>query len=232
MGEGIWGQRVRQDLTLLVSICSYWYLNLSIFTINASYIIMFLVIFKIIKLLKMLPCHLISWHNINIIYFVCGTVDSSECRTQLIKLVQVSIWQIKHLKFLPLLIHQSPSLLSACPMTSLLFLSPSFIGAVFFLPFRIGMGHPWNCQASSCLISSVKFKLASDLHTYTYTTWLRICGISVNVRISETGKEISVCFESIYTHDEIRPPEMVLWESVYEQPSSSSHQGFHCAVIV
>ncbi len=33
MGEGIWGQRVHEDL-LLVSICSYWYLDLSLFTFS------------------------------------------------------------------------------------------------------------------------------------------------------------------------------------------------------
>jgi len=93
--------------------------------------------------------------------------------------------------------HSSVSVWVLIPWPHCFFFPPHSLALFFFfLPFRIGMGQPWNCQASSCLISSVKFKLASDL--YTYTTWLRICGISVNVRISETGKEISVYFESIH----------------------------------
>ncbi len=59
----------------------------------------------------------------------------------------------------------------------------------FFLPFRIRIGHPWNYQASSCLISCVKLKL--PLWPPHRLTWLQPCG-SVNVRISESGKKISL----------------------------------------
>ncbi len=61
----------------------------------------------------------------------------------------------------------------------------------FFLPFRIRIGHPWNYQASSCLISCVKLKL--PLWPPHRLTWLQPCG-SVNVRISESGKKISCLF--------------------------------------
>lgn len=163
--------------------------------------------------------------HINIICFVCGAVDYC------IAVQDTEVNPGQHLTYkiykVPPSAHSSVSVSVECLSHDLIAFSfPLIHWCCFFLPFRIGMGHPWNCQASSCLISSVKFKLPSNLHTYTYTTWLRICGISVNVRISERGKEISVCFESINTHDEIRPPDRVLWESAYEQPSSSSHQGF------
>jgi len=99
---------------------------------SVSYIIMFLVILKWLNYWKCY--HLISWHNINIIYFESGSVDSSECRTQLIKLAQVSIRQIKHLKFLPLPIHQSPSECLSHDLTAFFF-PPHSLALFFFSAF-------------------------------------------------------------------------------------------------